>query len=266
MPTPRLTDLPGTVLRLIERHSGTVTGAETVSAGRNSAIAALVRTPERDLFVKGLPLDHPRVWTQKREADVAPYVQEVAPRLHWHAESDGWSLLGFERIEGEHADYTPGSADVAAVMAAMTRLADIPAPGLELKSMPHRLRTYVDDPADLAWFAGDALLHTEWTPRNALVTSNGARFVDWGWVSTGAAWIEPALWLLWLIAHGHTCEEAEREAAAHPAWEDAPGEGLNALARAQRRLWDSIAAAGADEWVRPVQRAARAWDNHRNPA
>ncbi|GGX99297.1 hypothetical protein GCM10010358_61160 [Streptomyces minutiscleroticus] len=72
MPTPRLTDLPGTVLRLIERHSGTVTGAEAVSAGRNNAIAALVRTPERDLFVKGLPLDHPRVWTQKRETAAHP--------------------------------------------------------------------------------------------------------------------------------------------------------------------------------------------------
>ncbi|MFI5976263.1 hypothetical protein [Streptomyces sp. NPDC051452] len=31
---------------------------------------------------------------------------------------------------------------------------------------------------------------------------------NWGWASLGAAWIEPALWLLWLIAHGHTAEQA----------------------------------------------------------
>jgi hypothetical protein len=263
MPTQRLTDLPDTVRRLIEKNTGApVIDVATINAGLNSAIAARVRTPARTLFVKGLPSDHPRVWTQKREAQINPQISDIAPRLLWHAEADGWSLLAFEYLQGRHADYTPASADLPAVMESMIQLADIPAPALELKTMPDRLRTYVDDPADLVWFAGDSLLHTEWNPHNVLMTAEHARFVDWGWASTGAAWIDPALWLLWLIAHGHTCQQAQDLAAAHPAWGRAPAEGLLALARVQRRLWDSIAKQSQDDWATPMQEAARAWEKH----
>ncbi|MGW7244416.1 aminoglycoside phosphotransferase [Streptomyces sp. NPDC054804] len=266
MSTQRLAGLPDAVLHLIEKASGPVVDVGTVNAGRNSAIAARVRTTEHTLFVKGLPLDHPWVWTQKREADISPYVQGIAPELRWHVEADGWSLLGFDYVEGGHADFTPRSPDLPAVMATMARLAAIPAPDIELKTMPHRLRTYVDDPADLSWFAGNSLLHTEWNPHNVITTGSSALLVDWGWASHGAAWIDPALWQLWLIAHGHTPSQAESEAAAHPAWDLAPPAGLDALARVQRRLWDSIAAESEDDWAKPMQHAARAWDEHRNAA
>ncbi|KAB1141163.1 aminoglycoside phosphotransferase [Streptomyces luteolifulvus] len=222
-----------------------------------------MRTTDRTLFVKGLPLDHPRVWTQKREEDINRCVRGIAPELHWHIQDDGWSLLGFEYAKGGHADFAPGSPDLPAVMATMARLADVPAPDIELKSMPHRLRTYVDDPADLSWFTGSSLLHTEWNPHNVLMTDRGATLVDWGWASTGAAWIDPALWLLWLIAQGHAPGQAEREAAAHPAWVLAPPAGLDALARVQSRLWDSIADQSTDNWAKPMQRAAQAWAEHR---
>ncbi|MFJ3779817.1 aminoglycoside phosphotransferase [Streptomyces sp. NPDC090075] len=264
MSTQRLAELPDAVLRLIEKASGPVVDVGTVNAGRNSAIAARVRTTEHKLFVKGLPLDHPWVWTQKREADISPYVRGIAPELDWHVEADGWSLLGFDYVEGGHADFTPGSPDLPAVMTTMARLAEVPAPDIELKDMTHRLRTYVDDPADLSWFEGNSLLHTEWNPHNVIMADGGALFVDWGWASRGAAWIDPALWLLWLIAHGHTPVQAESEAAAHPAWELAPPAGLDALAHVQRRLWDSIAAESEDDWAKPMQRAAHAWDEHRN--
>ncbi|WP_235460175.1 aminoglycoside phosphotransferase [Streptomyces olivochromogenes] len=264
MSTPRLTELPDIVVRLIEKASGPVVDVGTINAGLNSAIAAHVRTADRSLFVKGLPLDHPRVWTQKREAQISPYVRGIAPELLWHVDEDGWSILGFEYVAGGHADYTPGSTDLPTVMTTMHRLIDVPTPGIELKSMPHRLRTYVDDPADLSWFAGNSLLHTEWNPHNVLMTGSKALFVDWGWASTGAAWIDPALWLLWLIAHGHTPHQAESAAAAHPAWEPAPPAGLNVFARVQDRIWTSIAESG-DEWARPMQRAARAWHQHRLP-
>ncbi|MFE5142973.1 aminoglycoside phosphotransferase [Streptomyces fagopyri] len=264
MPTQRLTDLPDTVRRLIEQAAGApVVDVGSISAGLNSAIAARVRTPERTLFVKGLPADHPRVWTQRREALISPHVQEVAPHLLWHVEDSGWSLLGFEYVEGGHADYTPTSQDLPAVMASMIRLAEIPAPALELKSMTHRFRSYVEEPADLSWFAGDSLLHTEWNPHNILIAEDQALIVDGGWASTGAAWIDPALWLVWLIAHGHTCDQAEQAAAAHPAWRHAPAEGLRALAHVQRRLWDSIADESEDDWATPMQEAARAWEKHR---
>ncbi|MET8412555.1 aminoglycoside phosphotransferase [Streptomyces sp. NPDC005195] len=264
MPTQRLTDLPDTVRRLIEQATGApVVDVGTISAGLNSSIAARVHTPDRTLFVKGLPADHPRVWTQKREALISPHVQDIAPHLLWHVEESGWSVLGFEYIEGRHADYTPASHDLPAVMASMIRLSKIPAPALELKSMTHRYRTYVKEPADLSWFAGDSLLHTEWNPHNVLITADQALIVDWGWSSTGAAWIDPALWLLWLIAHDHTCHQAEQAAAAHPAWRHAPAEGLRVLAHVQRLLWDSIADESKDDWATPMQKAAHAWEKHR---
>ncbi|MFI0961360.1 aminoglycoside phosphotransferase [Streptomyces sp. NPDC021080] len=263
MPTPRITELPDEVRSLIEKAGGRITDIGTVHAGLNSSIAVIVRTSTRTLFVKGLPLDHPRVWTQQREADIAPYVRGIAPELRWLVEADGWSLLGFQYVEGSHADFTPGSSDLPAVSAALAQLAEIPTPDVELKEMTHRLRGYVDDHADLMWFEGNSLLHTEWNPHNVLITKAGALFVDWGWASTGAAWIDPALWLLWLIAHGHTAEQAESVAAAHPAWKLAPSLGLDALARAQQRLWDSIAGQSPDEWAQPMQAAARVWNMHR---
>ncbi|MEU9139482.1 aminoglycoside phosphotransferase [Streptomyces sp. NPDC048404] len=263
MPTPRITELPDEVRSLIEKASGRIADVGTVHGGLNSSIAATVRTSSRALFVKGLPLDHPRVWTQQREADIAPHVRGIAPELHWFVEADEWSLLGFQHVEGWHADFTPGSFDLPAISSAMAQLAELPAPDVELKAMAHRLRGYVDDPADLTWFEGDSLLHTEWNPQNVLITDAGALFVDWGWASTGAAWIDPALWLLWLIAHGHTADQAEGVASAHPAWKLAPPLGLDALARAQERLWDSIAAQHPDEWAQPMQAAAQVWNRHR---
>ncbi|WP_329303969.1 aminoglycoside phosphotransferase [Streptomyces sp. NBC_00659] len=263
MPTPRMTELPDAALSLIEKASGRITDVGTVRTGLNSSIAVCVRTSTRTLFVKGLPLDHPRVWTQKREAEISPYVRSIAPELRWLVEADGWSLLGFQYVEGGHADYTPASSDLPAVSAAMAQLAELRAPGLDLKTMTHRYRTYVDDPADLTWFEGDSLLHTEWNPHNVLITDAGALLVDWGWASTGAAWIDPALWLLWLIAHGHTAEQAESVTAAHPAWKLAPPAGLDTLALVQQRLWDSIAEQSPDEWAQPMQDAARVWNMHR---
>ncbi|MFJ7969655.1 aminoglycoside phosphotransferase [Streptomyces sp. NPDC096324] len=263
MPTPRITELPDTARALIEKASGPIIDLGTVHTGLNSSIAAVVRTRRGTLFVKGLPLDHPRVWTQEREADIAVHVHSIAPRLCWHVEADGWSLLGFEHVEGGHADYTPGSSDLPAVSASMARLTELRAPGVELKTMPDRFRQYVDDPAELEWFEGHSLLHTEWNPHNVLIADDGAVFVDWAWASTGAAWIDPALWLLWLIAHGHTPEAAESVASAHPAWKTAPPEGLDTLARVQQRLWDSIAEQSPDEWAQPMQAAARVWNMHR---
>ncbi|MER5387272.1 aminoglycoside phosphotransferase [Streptomyces sp. NPDC002688] len=263
MPTPRIPELPDEVRSLIEKASGRIVDVGAVHGGLNSSIAAIVRTSTRTLFVKGLPLSHPRVWTQQREAYIAPYVRGIAPEVHWFVEADGWSLLGFQYVEAGHADYTPGSSDLPVISAAMEQLAEIPAPGIELKAMGHRLRGYVDDPTDLTWFEGDSLLHTEWNPQNVLITDAGALFVDWGWASTGAAWIDPALWLLWLIAHGHTADQAENVAAAHPAWKLASPAGLDALARVQQRLWDAIAVQDPGEWAQPMQAAARVWNMHR---
>ncbi|MFD3511276.1 hypothetical protein [Nocardia sp. NPDC058666] len=53
-------------------------------------------------------------------------------------------------------------------------------------------------------FDGDALLHTDWFPTNVLVPGDGVRVVDWAWASRGAAWIDAALWAVWLRLAVHT--------------------------------------------------------------
>ncbi|MGY4966758.1 hypothetical protein [Streptomyces sp. 900105245] len=71
------------------------------------------------------------------------------------------------------------------------------------------------------------------------------------------------LWLLWLIAHGHSPEQAERPAAAHSAWQLALAAGLDVFAGAQHRVWGSIAEQSEDDGATPMQNRAQAWHEHR---
>ncbi|MGW8399710.1 phosphotransferase family protein [Streptomyces lydicus] len=265
MPTIRLKEIPADVLATVETRTGPVLNAEHVSSGLNSEIAVRLHTAERSVFVKGLRTDHPRVWTQEREAQTNPYVVGIAPRLLWRINRGQWDLLGFEDIDGRHADYAPGSADLPLIADAMRRLGEIPCPDLPLKKMSDRLRSYVDDTAVLASFDGDCLLHTDWNHANVLVTDR-ARLVDWAWASRGAGWIDPALWVIWLISCGHTPAEAEQWASRVPAWAGPPPEAVDAFAAASARLWDEIAGADPDEWTRRIQLAASTWSTHRRTA
>lgn len=265
MATHRLVELPGDVVREIEAVAGPVRGVETVAAGCNSEIAARLRLDGGTVFVKGLRLDHPRVWTQQREADVNPCTGGLAPLLRWRVREVGWDLLGFEDLGGRHADYSPGSPDLRRVLRGMERLTSVVPPvGIELRSMSERMSSYVTDPGDARFFEGRALLHTDWKPDNVLVADGRARIVDWAWASRGAAWIDPALWVIWLVASGHGVAEAEGLAALHPAWAAVPGSHVDAFARAQRRLWESIADGDPPgEWTHGLCAAGRAWEEYR---
>jgi hypothetical protein len=52
-------------------------------------------------------------------ADINSYVVPLASRLLWHIETAGWNVLGFEPIDGHHADYAPGSSDLPKVAEAL---------------------------------------------------------------------------------------------------------------------------------------------------
>src|SRR5882724_797337 len=98
--------LTAPVRAAIERRTGTVRTARTASAGKNSAIAALLSTARGPVFLKGLRTEDPRVASQEREAAVSPYVSPLSPELLWQTEVDGWNLLGFRAAPGQHADYS----------------------------------------------------------------------------------------------------------------------------------------------------------------
>lgn len=253
-------DLTEDVRETIWAQTGPVFTAEPISAGYNSEIAVIVHTEQARTFVKGLRIEHPRVWTQRREQEINPHVAGIAPRLRWQIETGGWNLLGFEVIDGRPMDYSPGSADLPKLRDTLGRLGQIPCPDLPLKHAEQRWSAFSDSPG---LFAGAALLHTELSPGNVLITETCAHLVDWAWPTRGASWIDPACAVVWLIAFGHTPADAERWAEQLPAWHTATPTHLAAFAQTQHTMWASIAADHPDAWIRRVAQGAQRWAEHR---
>lgn len=265
MDTNRITfeDLPSDVLTAVEERTGPVLKIEPVSQGFNSEIAARVFTDSGSCFVKGLRADHKWVWTQRREAEVNPFLPGIAPDLLWQIEEAGWVLLGFENLKGHHADYTAGSPDLPKVADLLRRLGEVPCPEIELRRAEQRLEAYAAKPSDLEYFAGNSLLHTDLNNHNVLV-DDSARLVDWGWATSGAAWLDAGYWVVWLMAAGsHEPKSAEQWASEIPAWCVAPAEGITAFAQATANVWENIAGDNPDDWTARMLNASRRWATFR---
>jgi hypothetical protein len=203
-------ELEAPVRLAIEARTGRVHAARTASAGLNSQLAVVLDTDAGTVFVKGLRVDHPGVVRQGREAMINPFVRSVAPRLLWHDQAAGWDVLAFEYIDSvRHADYRPGSPDLAPVIDAMHRLAAIGCPDLPVKQAPQRWAAYVDCEADLEVLDGDALLHTDFNPLNILVGPDRVWMIDWAWPTRGAAFIDAGCFLIRAMAAGHSASQAE---------------------------------------------------------
>ncbi|MBB4784415.1 hypothetical protein BJY27_005376 [Streptomyces rapamycinicus] len=260
-------DLPAATREAVAARTGPIYRAATADKGLNSEIAATLETRAGRIFVKGLSCDHPRVWTQQRETAINPHVAPLAPRLLWTINDGTWNLLGFEYLDGHPADYSPRSDDLPLVAEAIITLSGVRAPvGIVLKQIEQRFADYLDSPDDAELLRGETLLHTDWTPDNVLIVDNAARVVDWAWPTRGAAWIDAACWVVWLIAAGHTPSDAEQWAAKTPAWSPAPARALDVFATAQQRLWAGIAADAPDvEWKQALAAAAGQWATYRRP-
>ncbi|WP_394426438.1 aminoglycoside phosphotransferase [Streptomyces sp. SGAir0957] len=260
MVTTRLhwSDLPAKTRAAIEATTGPIHQAETVSGGYNSEIAVRLDTARGTLFVKGLRSDHPRAWTQGREAAVAPHTGGLAPSLLWRVRETGWDLLGFEFVaEGRHADYSAGSPDLLLLADALTRLAETTVLDIELKRAEKRWAAYIPEPRHRAALAGERLAHTDFNPENVLIAHERALMVDWAWATRAAPWLDPALACIWLIATGEqTPAQAEQWAARMPAWHTAPRDALNAFAQANARLWTEIAEENPGPWSASLRDAA----------
>ena len=225
----------------------------------------MLETADGPLFVKGLRTDHPGVVRQQREAMINPHVLPLAPQLRWQAEGAGWNLLAFAYIPGaRHADYSPGSADLPTVVQVINRLQQIPCPDLPVKRAEQRWAAYVDDDSDLSRLAGTALLHTDFNPLNVLMTADGTWIIDWAWPTRGAAFIDPACFLLRLMLGGHTAAQAEAWAARCPSWGKTPSEAINIFALACSRLYDEIARDDPQPWKKRFAAVAQDWAEYRS--
>lgn len=259
-------DIGQPIRELVEAHAGPVLSARSVPAGMNSHLATVLDTDAGQVFVKGLRSDHPGVACQRREAMINPHVVPLAPRLRWHAEYAGWNLLAFDYLPGtRHADYTPGSADLPVIVEVLNRLQQLPCPDLPVKRAEQRWAAYLDDDEARLLLAGRTLLHTDFNPLNVLVGSDSAAWIiDWAWPTRGAAFIDPACFLLRLMLDGHTAAQAEEWAQQCAPWATAPDRAVSAFATACARLYAEIACDDPQPWKLRLATAAQEWAEYRS--
>lgn len=258
-------DLPGSLKESISARTGPIRSGRAVADGQNSPLAAVLETRDGTVFVKGLPSDHRMVITQAREAAAAPLVKGISPELLWHFDEAGWNVLGFENVDGRSAEYHPGSPDIDLVVDLMEALGviEMPAGPGPWKPIETRFRTYVDYPADAMAFSGRTLTHTDWMPDNILITHDRAWLIDWAWATPAGSWTDPAFWLLRLVAHGHSIDEAEAIAARLPAYAATGPDHLALFAHANLKMWAEIERDHPVPWAITMAATARAWAEHR---
>jgi hypothetical protein len=253
-------DLAAPLKQAIEARTGRITDVQIASSGQNSPLAAAIETSNGKVFVKGMPSG--QAISQAREAAVAPLVKDISPALLWHFDEVGWNVLGYEYASGRHADYSPGSADLDQLTEVMDALIAIKVPDDPgpFKKAEHRWRSFVADPESASAFAGPVLTHTDWAPDNVLISPDRAWLIDWAWPTLGAAWTDPACWILRLMASGgHTAPQAEQQASRLPAYQAANPAHINLFAAANVRLWDEITQTSTSTWTRDMAQAARTW-------
>ena len=100
--------------RLIEPRIGPIDTVEHTVRGYPSDVTAIVRGGAGSVFVKAARDPGPHVSSLQREAAINPYVRSVSPALRWQHHGDGWIALGFDVVDGRHADFTD-PADLAMV-------------------------------------------------------------------------------------------------------------------------------------------------------
>lgn len=255
-------DLPEQVRAAVQERAGTVHRVHTITRGLNAAFTASLHTDSGVVFAKGVRSD--RAAAQRREVEINPRVQPIAPRLLWHIETDGWHLLGFEHLDGRPADLGPGSADLPAVAEVLDDLAELRAPDAACKRIEDRWAgTARNAGTDAHLLAGNHLLHTDLNPHNILVTTTGVRIVDWSWPTLGASWVDTACTALWLIAEGHTPASAEAWVSPVTVWTTASTAAIDTFVAINVALWSEIATADPRPWKQQLRRAATAWATYR---
>lgn len=289
-------ELPTALRRAIETECGPVLRAEAPSAGRNSTFAGFLHTADGTVFVKGVP-DYDRLVTvHEHEIQINSRLRDAvddAPRLLWVVHSEGWLLAGYETVPGEHADLTPGSPDLPAVVEALSRLAQqltpSPAAGVApLRKRYARLAGWqwlADHHADeldewekqhldlLIQFdndvpsslLGESLVHGDIHQLNLLVHGDQVRLIDWAWSRAGPPWVDAALLVPRLVGEGHEPAEAERLVSdtwgiQHPS---ATGDAITSLAATLYGQWRRLAVEYPSPHREAAVRGARRWIQHR---
>ncbi|MER7361964.1 phosphotransferase [Nonomuraea wenchangensis] len=259
MARPSWEDLPGAVRQTIEQQVGLVLKAESATAGIMPGLAARVHLEAgHSVFVKAIPstsagsaLHLTEAWAGRVLPEEAP-----APRMLWNDVCDDWLVMVHEYVNdnSRHADLTPGSPDLPAVIGTVSRMEALltPAPkggadvARNVEALVAKGRHLFAKPAgvlqdrdvyeravagfDIADLAGDTLLHYDLSSTNILITgSGGVRVIDWAFACRGAAWVEAAMLAPRLVEVGHAPDAVEAMLSPVPSWAQAPRDALVGL-------------------------------------
>ncbi|MFE6720136.1 phosphotransferase [Streptomyces albidoflavus] len=249
-------ELPAALRDEVRRRAGEVTRAEPVTAGLNSpATYVLSTTKSGRLFFKGVRRDDAcGVRALRAEEAVAEVVAGVSPGIRHRFEVAGWYCLAFAHVAGSHADLSPGTRDLEALTATLTRMqrfsvSDGAPAGRDVvtETIAGRLAEFLRD-GEAELLAGPALLHTDTHPFNIIVGENGGRayVVDWAMPATGPAWVDVANTAVRLMECGQSPEFARAWLRRSPVWVAADPRAVEAYVRGTCRQWAArVGEAGA---------------------
>jgi Phosphotransferase enzyme family len=257
--------LPERVQEVVVGHTGAIARVVPAAAGNHAEIASTVEGARGVVFVKAArkvsrDQDGAEVRSLRWEAAISPHVSEFAPRLLDTVEAGGWLALVFEHVDGRCADYSPGSSDLEIVPKTIAALQRTPCPDVLKKRVERRWASVA---ADVSPMAGDTLLHGDLSPGNLLITDTRVYVIDWAFVARGAAWVEPALLMPWLIQAGHTPAEAEKWLTRVPSWANATPTHLDLFANAFATKWALNLKTNSAPWALKLAASARTWATHR---
>ncbi len=228
-------EVPGGLRRSVETHLGGRVGrADSQHRGFSPTLASRLTLRNGDqFFVKAIAPDSQSgapggQELYRQEARVAALLPDGAPvpRLVDSWEDEGWVVLAFEDVDGQHPILPWDRGQLGSVLEAMAALASdltpsplaLPPAGVpggrnwwgeladdvsrldRLPALDPWIRTNLGLLASTATgpggsYAGSTLLHTDIRADNILLTNDRVVFVDWPHARVGAPWVDLVFFL-----------------------------------------------------------------------
>jgi hypothetical protein len=281
--------LPQGRVAAIEGLTGSVLKAESITRGLMPGLAAVLHAGNGRYFLKAVPVTSPaaRLYEREMSANAILPASLPAPRMQFCSDVGGWLVMVFDYLEARNVDLSPGSRDLAGVLAALGEIGAV----LEGGAVPvtQNVAALRDKAAALLgkhsgghpWdmyraaitglddndLFGGSLVHYDLHPGNLKVTADGRVLaVDWGFACSGAPWIDAALLVPRLVEAGHSPASAERLMSDIRSWRAAPPGAVTALGALWTMFREYKALHGPMEgraFRAQAARAGRAWIAHR---
>ncbi|WP_211351718.1 protein kinase [Haloactinospora alba] len=228
-------------------------------------VTAVVECENGPFFVKAVP-NRPggRRDSLVREGEINPHVRPLSPAVLWRAEDSEWVALGFEPIHGRRANFRPGSEDLPTLVDLVNRIGALPLPDVAHDWTETRWDRFVSDEAETPLLRGNSMLYVDINPSNFVIGEDNAWVVDWAWPTRGAAFIDPALLVVQLIAAKRNPADAEAWAGKCDAWTHADSDAVNVFVAATVRMYRAHAERFPDQpWRKAMVDAVESWAEHR---